>query len=281
LRPATERGVVLVRALRNDRIVAAAGLLGVAVLAWLYLLGIEATRMGAVTDSMDSMDTMAGPKGAVGDSGMAAGPWQIASLALTFLMWSVMMVAMMLPSAMPAMVLYGSILRKNRDAGSVLPSIWIFAAGYVSVWTGFALAAAILQVALDSSGLLTPMMSSASPWLTGGLLVLAGIYQWLPIKDACLHKCREPMTFFLMRWRAGAAGAFRMGAEHGLYCVGCCWAIMLLLFAAGVMNLLWVALIAAYVLVEKLFPKGRFIGRLAGAVMATVGVAMIIMGVGA
>ena len=224
--------------------------------------------MGAMHGSMEAMD----------DTGMAAEPWRIGSLALTFLMWSVMMVAMMLPSAMPAMVLYGSMVRKNRDAGSVLPSTWTFAAGYLGVWTGFALAAAILQVALDSSGLLTPMMSSASPWLSSGLLVLAGVYQWLPLKDACLQKCREPMTFFLMRWRAGAAGAFRMGAEHGLYCVGCCWALMLLLFAAGVMNLLWVALIAAYILVEKLFPKGRFIGRLAGTAIGTVGVGMIIMG---
>ena len=273
----TGRGAVLGRALRNDRIVAAAGLLGVAVLAWLYL-GVEAGRMGAVSNSMDSMGAMHGAMEGMADPGMAPGPWQGGALALTFLMWSVMMVAMMLPSAMPAMVLYGSIVRKNRAAGSVLPSTWIFAAGYLSVWTGFALAAAILQVALDNGGLLTPTMSSASPWLTGGLLVLAGVYQWLPFKDACLQKCREPMTFFLMRWRAGAAGAFRMGAEHGLSCVGCCWALMLLLFAAGVMNLLWVALIAAYILVEKLFPKGRLIGRLAGAALGTVGVGMIVMG---
>ena len=272
----TERGVVLGKALRNDRFVAAAGLLGVAVLAWFYLW-IEAGRMGAVSDSMGSMGEMHGSTEAMDGTGIAAEPWRVGSLALTFLMWSVMMVAMMLPSAMPAMVLYGSIVRKNRDAGSVLPSTWIFATGYLSIWTGFGLAAAILQAALDSSGLLTPMMSSASPLLTGGFLVLAGVYQWLPFKDASLQKCREPMTFFLMRWRAGAAGAFRMGAEHGLYCVGCCWALMLLLFTAGVMNLLWVALIAAYILGEKLFPKGRLIGRLAGAAICTVGVGTIIV----
>ena len=273
----TGRGAVLGRALRNDRIIAAAGLLGIAVLAWLYL-GIEASRMGAVSDSMDSMGAMHGSMEGMDDSVMAPEPWLGGAFAPTFLMWSVMMVAMMLPSAMPAMVLYGSIVRKNRAAGSAVPSTWIFAAGYLSVWTGFALAAAILQEALDGSGLLTPTIASASPWLTGGLLVLAGVYQWLPFKDACLRKCREPMTFFLMHWRAGVSGAFKMGAEHGLYCVGCCWALMLLLYAAGVMNLLWVALIAAYVLVEKLFPKGRLIGRLAGVAMGTVGVGVIVIG---
>ena len=119
------------------------------------------------------------------------------------------------------------------------------------------------------------MMVSDSAWLSGGLLIAAGIYQWLPIKEACLEKCRAPLQFFMFRWRTGAWGAFRMGVEHGAFCTGCCWALMLLLFTAGVMNLLWVAIIAAFVFVEKLLPPGRLIGRLTGVGLALTGAAVI------
>ncbi len=245
------------RGVRRDRLLAFASLLAVAALAWLYLW-IEAGRMDAMSVSAGAMDGA----GATGLSKTQT--WGAVSVLLTFVMWSVMMVGMMLPSAAPAIVLYGSMVRKNRARGSALPSAWIFAAGYLAVWTLFSLAATGLQVAFEVSDLLTPMMVSASAWLSASLLVAAGVYQWLPVKDACLEKCREPLQFFLFRWRPGAAGAFRMGAEHGLFCVGCCWALMLLLFTAGVMNLLWVAIIAGFVFIEKLLPAGRLIGRLAG-----------------
>jgi predicted metal-binding membrane protein len=245
---------------RRERVVVVASLLGLAALAWAWLL-TEAGRQHAMS-GMGAMDGMAG---------MAA-PASI-PLALTFLMWAVMMAGMMLPSALPATLLYGSMVRRNQDA--VLPATWMFAGGYLAVWAGFALAATLLQTALDASGLLTPAMASASRWLTGALLLLAGIYQWLPLKDACLGRCRAPLQFFLFHWRPGPAGAFRMGAEHGVICVGCCWALMLLLFAVGVMNLLWVALIAGFILIEKLFPGGRLVGRLAGAALALAGIAMI------
>jgi predicted metal-binding membrane protein len=189
-------------------------------------------------------------------------------------MWTVMMAGMMLPSALPATLLYGSMVRGNRDA--VLPATWMFAGGYLAVWTGFALAATLLQAALEASGLLTPAMASASRWLTGGLLVLAGIYQWLPLKDACLGKCRAPLQFFLFHWRPGPAGAFRMGAEHGVNCVGCCWALMLLLFFGGVMSLLWIAAITAFVLLEKLAPYGVQGGRLSGLALALAGIWVLV-----
>lgn len=247
---------------RRERIVALASLLAIAALAWLYLW-FEAGRMDAMpAGAMASME--------------AARAWSAGAFLLTFVMWSVMMVAMMLPSAAPAILLYGSLVRRNRARGSALPSAWIFTAGYLAVWSAFSLAATGLQAALEAGRLLTPMMVSASAWLTGGLLVAAGVYQWLPVKDACLEKCRAPLQFLMFRWRPGAAGAFRMGAEHGLYCVGCCWALMLLLFAAGVMNLLWVALIAGFVLVEKLVPAGRLIGRVAGAALAVAGGGVIL-----
>ncbi|MDA0704502.1 MAG: DUF2182 domain-containing protein [Proteobacteria bacterium] len=243
-------------------------LLAVAALAWAYLW-FDAARMSSM------------PMGAsvAAGGGMAMAPavqvWTIGWLLLTFLMWSIMMVAMMLPSAASAVLLYGSMVSKNRERGVVLPSVWLFVAGYLAVWNGFSLAATLLQAGLHDAALLTPMMASKSASLTGGLLIVAGVYQWLPVKEACLEKCRAPLQFFLFRWRPGMSGAFRMGVEHGAFCVGCCWALMLLLFAAGVMNLLWVAVIAGFVLLEKLLPGGRFFGRLAGVLMTVYGVGMM------
>lgn len=237
---------------------ALASLLGLAALAWLYL-GRDAALMAAMP--------------------MAPGApvWSVAWLAITFIMWTIMMIGMMLPSVAPAVLLYGAMVRTNRERGSILPSVWIFAGGYIAVWTGFSLAVTVIQAGLQAGGLVNAMMMSSSPWLSGSLFLAAGVYQWLPLKDACLDKCRDPLQLFMFRWRPGAVGAFRMGAEHGLFCVGCCWALMLLLFTAGVMNLLWVALIAGFVLVEKLLPAGRWTGRLAGLGMVTAGVAMISM----
>lgn len=249
------------RILRREKAIALTSLLGVAALAW-YYLWIEAAGMSSM--SMES---------GMAAGAMAAGTqvWSAEWLFLTFIMWSIMMVAMMLPSASPAILLYGGMVRKNRERGSVMPSLWVFAAGYLAVWTAFSLVAALMQAALQASGLINAMMVSSSTWLTASLLIIAGVYQWLPAKDACLEKCRDPLQFFLFRWRPGTAGAFRMGVEHGAFCTGCCWALMLLLFTAGVMNLLWVALIAGFVLVEKLLPAGKWTGRLAGLVMIAAG----------
>jgi predicted metal-binding membrane protein len=241
--------------LRRDRLLVALGLVGVVALAWVYI-AIDAARM----------DGMPMPP----HEGMR-NPWAPAALVMTFFMWSVMMVGMMLPSAAPAILLYAGLVRKHRAAGSVTASAWIFTAGYLAVWTAFSFAATILQAAMEQARLLTPMLTSANIWLTAGLLIAAGIYQFLPVKEACLQKCRAPLQFFMFRWRPGAAGAFRMGAEHGAFCLGCCWALMLLLFTAGVMNLLWVALIAGFVLVEKLLPGGRLFGRITGAVLIGAG----------
>ncbi|MGC3875330.1 DUF2182 domain-containing protein [Halomonas sp. GXIMD04776] len=250
---------------RRERHVALAGLLAMATLAWLYL-GFEAQRMDAM------MGEMAGP----GVAEASDGAWSVGPLLLTFVMWTLMMVAMMLPSAAPAILLYGSMTRKSRENASGLPSAWIFAMGYLAVWTAFSLAATVLQAAFETWRLLTPAMSSASTLLSGGLLIAAGIYQWLPFKRACLEKCRAPLQFFLFHWQPGTRGAFWMGGEHGMFCVGCCWALMLLLFTAGVMNLPWVALIAAFVLVEKLAPGGELIGRVTGVALGIVGIALIL-----
>jgi len=243
----------------RERAVALASLLGVALIAWLYLWW-DAARMASMP--------MTGS--------MAMEAWSPGWLLMTFIMWTIMMVGMMLPSAAPAILLYGSMVRKNRERGSMLPPVWLFTAGYLAAWTAFSLAVTPLQAALHDGALMTPMMVSSSNWLNGALLTAAGVYQWLPAKEACLGKCRDPLQLFLFRWRPGRAGAFRMGVEHGAFCIGCCWALMLLLFTAGVMNLLWVALIAAYVLAEKLLPAGRWTGRIAGVgLIAAGGAAML------
>jgi predicted metal-binding membrane protein len=247
---------------RREKGLALASLAAVAGLAWLYLLR-EAARMGSM-----EMTAMA-----------PAEPWSPSRLLLTFLMWAVMMVGMMLPSAAPMLLLYGAMARKNAERAEravMLAAVWVFAAGYLLVWTGFSLLATILQAALQSVALLSGSMTSASPLLSGILLVLAGLYQWLPAKTACLERCRSPLQFLLARWRPGSIGGLRMGAEHGLFCLGCCWALMTLLFAVGVMNLVWVAVIAGFVFVEKLLPAPRLTTLAAGTVLAAAGVYLIV-----
>ena len=245
-------------ALRHDRIVVLASVLGIAGVAWAYLFwaaahmpGMDAAMPHAATAAMDAGE---------------------AAFLARFLMWCVMMVGMMLPSAAPMILMYATIVRRNRERGTVLPAAYVFMAGYVIVWTGFSLAAAGAQTGLDRLALLSPMMVSASAPLSTAILVAAGIYQWLPIKDSCLRKCRSPLQFLTMRWRPDRGGALRMGLEHGAVCVGCCWALMLLLFVGGIMNLLWVAAIAGVVLVEKLLPAGRISARLAGVGLVGAGV---------
>lgn len=260
-RAAPDRG--LEATLRRDRRVVTASLVLVVTLAWFYLW-----RDAAAMNQMGMIDMPV--------SGMAR-DWAVGPIALTFAMWTIMMVGMMLPSAAPTIILYGALVRKNREGGKVLPGVWIFTSGYLAAWTAFSLLAALLQVAAEQASLITPMLASASRELSATILIAAGIYQWLPVKQACLRKCRNPLQFFVARWRPGAGSALLMGAESGAYCVGCCWALMLLLFVAGVMNLLWVALIAGFVFVEKLLPAGRLASGFAGAALAVSGVALLIM----
>ena len=245
--------------LRHDRRVIAASLLLVLAVAWLYLW-----RAAAAMSGMDMPD-MPMPQG-----------WGPGAFVLTLAMWLVMMVGMMLPGAAPTILLYAAMVRKNGERGTVLPQAWIFTSGYLAVWAAFSVLATLLQVALDQAALLTPMLRSANQGVSAAILVAAGIYQWLPVKQVCLRNCRSPLQWFVARWRPGAAGAFRMGAENGYYCLGCCWLLMLLLFVAGVMNLLWVALISAFVFAEKLLPAGRFTARFAGLALIFSGAAVLL-----
>ena len=237
----------------SDRAIVTLGLLGVASLGWLYVV-----RLGhEMADAATAMPHMT--------------PWGPADFVLTFLMWAVMMVAMMVPSASPMVLTFAAINRKRLADETPLIRTGLFIAGYLLVWAGYSLLAALGQWGLHAAALISPAVVAA-PWLGGLLLVAAGVYQFTPLKDVCLSRCQSPFGFILTEWREGAAGALVMGLRHGAFCVGCCWVLMALLFVAGVMNLLWVAAIAAFVLVEKVVPAGRVVSRLAGAILILWGV---------
>jgi predicted metal-binding membrane protein len=239
--------VSLEELIRRDRAVAAAGLGVLALLAWGALVWLHG-RPGAMA--------MAAPM---------PEPWSAPAVLLTFLMWSVMMVAMMVPAAAPMILLFATVNRQRAAQGGTAVPTGIFLLGYLVVWGGFSLAATAVQDALQSAALLVPGALRATPVLGGVLLLLAGFYQLTPLKYACLARCQSPLGFVLHSWREGAGGAFVMGVHHGAFCLGCCWALMALLFVAGVMNLVWVAALAGFVLVEKLLPTGRLVSWVSGA----------------
>jgi predicted metal-binding membrane protein len=191
-------------------------------------------------------------------------------------MWAVMMVGMMLPSAAPAILLYAAVMKNSAGAQAPVARSYAFAGGYLLAWAGFSLAATLLQWALAEAGLLSMMMESSSRKLGAALLVIAGVYQWTPLKDKCLTYCRGPAAFIAQNFRPGIGGALTLGAHHGLYCVGCCWALMLLLFVGGVMSLLWIAAITIFVLLEKLAPLGAQGGRLSGALLVGAGIYLLL-----
>jgi predicted metal-binding membrane protein len=255
----------LLSALRHDRAVVLGSLSVVVVLAWVYLL------LGAGIE-MEAMDMSGGRM-------MAMLPeWTPAYGLVVFAMWAVMMVAMMLPSAAPVTLLIASLSRKRREAGTAVGLTTApFVLGYLAVWFAFAAVATLLQWGLDALGLLSETMALASAVVAGSVLILAGIYQWTPLKEACLRHCRSPLQFLLHHWRDGATGAFVSGARHGAFCLGCCWMLMALLFVGGIMNLAWIAGIALLVLIEKTLPWGGWMGRATGAVLVVWGAVTLAM----
>jgi predicted metal-binding membrane protein len=210
------------------------------------------------------------------DAAMGIRPWGARDWWLMFAMWAVMMVGMMVPSAAPMALVYAMVARKAARAGTPLAPTAVFVGGYVAAWTAFSAAATAAQWALDQAALLSPMLVTTSPALGAGLLVAAGAYQLTPLKQACLEHCRAPARFFAEHWRPGLTGAFAMGLSHGAFCLGCCWVLMGLLFFGGVMNLLWIAGITAFVLLEKVAPRGLLGGRVAGVAMIAAGAALLL-----
>jgi len=196
----------------------------------------------------------------------ALSPWSGIEFAFVFAMWTVMMVGMMTPSAAPMILIYARAGRQAATMHQPFGATGWFAAGYLLAWTGFALIATLAQWALDRAALLDARMTSISNVLGGAVLIAAGVYQWTPFKDVCLAQCQSPVRFIaqLGGFRRDTAGALLLGLRHGAYCVGCCWVLMALLFVGGVMNVLWIALLALLVLLEKLVPFGRWIARALG-----------------
>jgi predicted metal-binding membrane protein len=254
-------------ALRRDRIVLVAGLVAVLAVAWGWLVSGAGMEMSAV-----EMTAMAGMDGWL----MRPAVWTPGYAVLIFAMWWVMMVAMMLPSAAPMLLLFARVNRKDKRAGAPLVPIALFAAGYLLVWGGFCVVATALQWGLESARLLSPMLVTTNHWLGAGILIAAGLSQFTPLKAVCLRHCRTPLGFLLGSWRSGRLGALRMGLEHGAFCLGCCWFLMALLFFGGIMNLYWIAGLAVFVLLEKTVPLGHWLGRLAGAVLVAWGGALAI-----
>jgi predicted metal-binding membrane protein len=255
--------------LRRDRAIVLAGLIGVAGLAWVYLLhlarAMSSTDMGSMPMGMD----MSRPQ-------MLS--WNAMDFILAFVMWAVMMVAMMIPSAAPMILVFATISRQQRAQHRPFVPTSMFLLGYIAVWSGFAAAATVAQWGLHAVALLSPTMVSTSPFLGGALLVAAGVFQWSPLKYTCLTRCRSPLGFLMAEWREGAKGVFAMGVRHGLFCLGCCWALMTLLLVLGVMNLLWIAALAGLVLVEKVAPAGQWVSRATGILLAGWGTWMIVSG---
>jgi len=250
--------------LLRERVGIVAALAGVSAIAWLYLVLLAARMPGMGDGGMADMAGMAMTRG--------FRPWTLADFALMFVMWWVMMVGMMLPSAAPMILTFARINRSRRAQGEAFVPSSVFAGGYLIAWGGYGLVATLAQWELERVALLSPSLQTTSPILGGALFLLAGLYQFTPLKLACLRHCRSPLGFILNAWRDGTTGALVMGLRHGLECLGCCWFLMALLFVGGVMNLLWVAAIAAFVCVEKMVPRGPWIARLAGVAMGGFGV---------
>jgi predicted metal-binding membrane protein len=201
--------------------------------------------------------------------------WGVIDVALLFVMWTVMMVAMMVPSAAPMVLAFLTVNNCRQTSNRPLVPVWFFLVGYLAVWTAYSAVATLAQWGLRQAALLSTMMESTSPMLNGALLVAVGVFQWTPLKRACLSRCRSPLTFLMSEWREGMSGAFAMGLRHGSYCLGCCWILMALLFVTGVMNLFWVVGIALLVMAEKIFPKGELLARVSGVALALAGVTVL------
>lgn len=246
---------------KRDRAILSGLLLGIGGIAWLYLIRMTAASGDAHTGH--AMTTL---------QALSWGAWD---LLMAFSMWSVMMVAMMLPVVTPWLLVYSRTLREKDPRPTPFPKAGFFLLGYLAIWMAYSGLATIGQWGLHAAALLSPGLAGTSPVLGGALLLSAGVYQLTPFRDACMAHCRSPLGFFLTSWKDGRFGAFSMGFRHGLYCVGCCWALMALSFAFGVMNLLWMAGLTAFLLVEKVASVGPRMSKATGWLLAGCGLWML------
>jgi predicted metal-binding membrane protein len=252
--------------LKQDRAIVLSGLVMVVVLAWAYIGYL----------AWDLQRSMSLSSVQMGMSMAQLRPWSGLDFGLMYLMWAVMMVAMMVPTAAPMMLTFATINRKRLERRQPFVPTGVFLSGYLLVWGGFSLVATLAQWGLHQAALITSMMGTATPIVGGIILLAAGAYQWTPLKYVCLNQCRTPLGFIMTEWREGKRGALTMGLRHGGYCLACCWFLMGLLLVTGVMNLLWVALIAGYILAEKVVPTGgHWLSRVVGLVLVGWGAWMV------
>ncbi len=259
---------ILETVLKRDRQIVVAGIVTVIAFSWVYILlgagmGMTAVEMSALPlpgNHGGMSHTMQMAHTAV----MQPAVWTQGYAVLMFVMWWVMMIAMMLPSAAPMLLLFARVNRTQQTQGAPFVPTGVFAAGYLVAWGGFSALAATTQWGLERVGLLSAMMASTSAVFGGMVLIAAGVYQLTPLKHACLQHCRSPLQFVTHHWRTGTLGAFRMGIDHGAFCLACCWFLMGLLFVGGVMNLYWIVGLAVFVLLEKTIPAGHWLGSLTG-----------------
>jgi len=249
-------------AARRDRAVVLTAIIALTALAWAYTAYLAG-------NTIQMSGSMAMPN---------LGSWEWADFAFMLIMWATMMVAMMLPSATPMILLFGKINGKRKSEQRPFAPAMAFVAGYLIVWVGFSVFATALNWALHAGDQLSSMMGHTPPIVGGAILVAAGVFQWTPLKAACLEHCRSPIGFLMAHWREGTVGAMKMGLHHGSYCLGCCWMLMMLLFVLGVMNLLWVAVLTVVVLVEKVLPGGMWLSRILGGFLVIWGGWLLVLG---
>ena len=259
--------------LRRDRALVVVALATLSILSWVYLVVLARDMAAGDMSLMGMGGRMDAMKSGMGQTMHA---WTSTTFVLMAVMWWVMMVGMMVPSAAPMILLFAKVARKQaRDENPGL-RVTLFTCAYLLIWAAFSVAATLAQWGLTEAALVSTMMVGTSRWLTIGLLLACGGYQLSPLKQACLGKCRSPLSFLMSKWLPGDIGALKMGLSHGAYCLGCCWLLMALLFVGGVMNLFWVALIAILVLAEKVLPNGDLFGKLGGIIMLALAAIMIL-----
>lgn len=252
--------------LRRDRRVVASALILVTLLSWMYILAGAGMGMSGVEMTRHSV---------MGMDMLVVGAWDLEFIVLMFLMWWIMMIAMMLPSATPMILLAAALNRKSASGQQPFGSTGAFTLGYLLAWAGFSAMAVLAQWALQESALISGMLRSTNTIFSALLLLVAGAWQFTPLKQACLRHCRSPVEYLIRHRGEGNAGALMMGVRHGLYCLGCCWFLMALLFVGGVMNLFWIIGLAIYVWIEKILPYGERVARVFGVILILVGTLML------
>jgi predicted metal-binding membrane protein len=241
--------------LQKDRLLILWGLALITVLAWAYMLHMVCDMVGTGMDI--NLACLA--------------HWGPGDLTHMFFMWAIMMVVMMFPSATPMILMFTTVNQRQGETQRPLMPTGLFVLGYFLVWTAYSALAAMAQWGLHIAALLSHHLVITNPLLGGVLLVAAGVFQWTPFRDACMSKCRSPLGFLMAEWREGRLGALIMGLKHGAYCVGCCWLLMILSFVLGVMNMLWMAILTVFMLVEKVCPRSRWVSRTTGLILVAWG----------